>query len=275
MLKKVFFIILVIVHFSTISAENKIYAINNTSLHTDKHQNSLTEITLCEGDDLSLTAEFFVGATYKWFTSDNKTINSIDLVRSNISVNMAGIYLLTISNNGCNDTAEINIIVIPKPNAGTNGSLNILKGISPSEQELFNALGGNPEQNGVWTTNNNAYTYTVNSNTCKSTAKATVNIIEDVKITNAFTPNKDGINDTWVILSDLSKIYPKNKLFIFNRHGNKVYQAAPYKNNWDGIANSNLIINSHSKLPVGAYYYVLKLNDINNTAFKGWVYINY
>ncbi|MCG8742097.1 hypothetical protein G1K53_09635 [Tenacibaculum finnmarkense] len=145
MLKKVFFIILVIVHFSTISAENKIYAINNTSLHTDKHQNSLTEITLCEGEDLSLTAEFFVGATYKWFTSDNKTINSIDLVRSNISVNMAGIYLLTISNNGCNDTAEINIIVIPKPNAGTNGSLNILKGISPSEQELFNALGGNPE----------------------------------------------------------------------------------------------------------------------------------
>ncbi|WBX72546.1 gliding motility-associated C-terminal domain-containing protein [Tenacibaculum pacificus] len=272
MVKKVFFILLVMLHFSTSYAANKIYTINDL----DKHQNSLTEVTICEGENLALTAQFFEEATYKWFTSDEKTINNIDLFRSNISVEMAGTYLLTIYNNGCNDTAQINVIVIPKPNAGINGSLDIIKGFTPTQEELFDALGGNPEENGVWTKIKNTYTYTVNSkNKCSNIAKSTVNITENIQLTNGFSPNNDSVNDTWVILSEISIKYPNNKLLVFNRHGNKVYQAAPYKNNWDGIANSNLIINKTTKLPIGPYYYVLELNNTSNTMLKGWVYINY
>ncbi|WP_064966412.1 gliding motility-associated C-terminal domain-containing protein [Tenacibaculum ovolyticum] len=273
MVKKILFILLVILHFSTSYATNKIYTINNL----DKHQNSLTEVTICEGENLALTAHFYLGANYQWFTPDQKIISTIDLVRTKVSTEMAGIYILIINNNGCDDKAEIDVIIIPKPNAGSDGYLEIIKGLTPTQEELFSALGGTPDKDGIWTKNkNNIYTYTVSSkNNCKSNSKATIKIIENIEITNGFSPNNDQINDTWVITSNLLKNYPENNLLVFNRHGNKVYEASPYNNDWDGIANSNLIINRNTKLPPGPYYYILKLNNPSNNFLKGWVYINY
>ncbi|CAA0192818.1 gliding motility-associated C-terminal domain-containing protein [Tenacibaculum maritimum] len=238
--------------------------------------NSLSEITICEGETLELTAAPIQGAQYEWKTVKNETVMGIDLIRTNISIDMEGEYSLKVTLNGCTNITFINVIVLPKPNAGINGTLHLIEGITPTTEELFSALGGNPSTKGTWSFKNNIYTYTVTAtNSCKSTATSTVTITNTISIVNGFSPNGDNINDTWQILPDLLNRYPNNILTVFNRYGNIVHKAAPYKNDWNAVSNGKAIINNRKKLPPASYYYVLQLNNPHKTIFKGWVYINY
>ena len=84
-------------------------------------------------------------------------------------------------------------------------------------------------------------------------------------IPNAISPNGDGKNDVWK-LDFLSLLYPNASVEIYNRWGENVYSAeGNYTNPWDGTYKGQL-------LPVGTYYYILKLNDANNTEpFKGGI----
>jgi len=84
-------------------------------------------------------------------------------------------------------------------------------------------------------------------------------------IYNEFSPNDDGINDTFEI--DCIQNYKDNALSVFNRWGTTVYQKINYDNSWDGISNTG------KELPVGTYYYVLKLNDGSKDK-TGWLFIN-
>ncbi|MNJ86419.1 hypothetical protein D3C87_39130 [compost metagenome] len=89
-------------------------------------------------------------------------------------------------------------------------------------------------------------------------------------ISNAFTPDGDGINETWVI--EGIENYPDNELTVFNRWGNLVFSADGYLNNWTGTSNSNLNIGG-TELPTGTYYYVLDTKDETAGVLKGYVYI--
>ena len=68
-------------------------------------------------------------------------------------------------------------------------------------------------------------------------------------ISSLFTPNGDGMNDYWYI-PDLEE-YGNIKVTVYNRYGQKVYEAESYKNDWDGTWNG-------SPLPSASYYYVIK-----------------
>jgi gliding motility-associated-like protein len=91
-----------------------------------------------------------------------------------------------------------------------------------------------------------------------------------IQIPEIFTPNNDGINETFEIpgLED----YPNNSIQIFNRWGSTVLNAAPYENNWNGNSTSNLIL-GEGELPTGTYYYILDLNGDGSTIYKGYVYL--
>jgi gliding motility-associated-like protein len=71
-----------------------------------------------------------------------------------------------------------------------------------------------------------------------------------VFVANAFTPNGDGINDTW----DIQNItqYPNCTVEVFNRYGQKMFYSIGYPQNWAGKSNG-------AELPVGTYYYIIKL----------------
>jgi len=88
---------------------------------------------------------------------------------------------------------------------------------------------------------------------------------------NEFSPNGDGVNDTFVI--DCLERYSNNKLEVYNRWGNIVYSKKGYFNDWDGSSNGRAVINQSDKLPVGTYYYVLDLGD-GSDPLVGWLYIN-
>uniref|UniRef100_UPI00398C606D DUF7507 domain-containing protein n=1 Tax=Winogradskyella sp. A2 TaxID=3366944 RepID=UPI00398C606D len=90
-------------------------------------------------------------------------------------------------------------------------------------------------------------------------------------IYNEFSPNGDGVNETFVI--DCLERFPNNKLEVYNRWGNIVYSKNGYLNDWDGTSNGRALINESDKLPVGTYYYVLDLGDGSDPRV-GWLYIN-
>jgi gliding motility-associated-like protein len=90
-------------------------------------------------------------------------------------------------------------------------------------------------------------------------------VCEGFEFDNLITPNSDGANDVWIVPGIES--FPNNELQIFNRWGNVVYQVKPYTNNWAGT-------NTQGKpLPVGAYFYILKLNNTEKTVYSGSISI--
>ena len=97
-------------------------------------------------------------------------------------------------------------------------------------------------------------------------------IITYLIIPNAFSPDGDGINDTWTIRGDLSENYPNNQIRIFNRWGVSVYETKGYQNDWNG-SNYNSSGSTSSNLPVGTYFYLLDLNGDGSNVKKGYVYL--
>ena len=75
-----------------------------------------------------------------------------------------------------------------------------------------------------------------------------VKVLKSPMIPNAFSPNGDGINDTWII--QYLESYPGTTVDVFNRYGQKVFSSIGYTTPWDGRYNGKI-------LPVGTYYYVI------------------
>jgi gliding motility-associated-like protein len=87
-----------------------------------------------------------------------------------------------------------------------------------------------------------------------------------VKPTDAFTPNGDGINDTWRIFDGTCTAI--SQVAVFNRYGNEVFKSGNYKNDWNGSYKGN-------PLPDGTYYYVITYQLVNSRSvyIKGSVTI--
>lgn len=83
---------------------------------------------------------------------------------------------------------------------------------------------------------------------------------EQLTVPSGFSPDGDGINDFFVI-PDLNERFPNNELLIVNRWGDRVFEAKPYLNDWDGTTDNLTLKISGNRLVDGTYFYVLKLED--------------
>lgn len=86
-----------------------------------------------------------------------------------------------------------------------------------------------------------------------------------IRPNNTFTPNDDGINDTWII-SGIDG-FTSARVSVFNRWGQLVYQATPYSNafGWNGKQGN-------SSLPAATYYYVISIfNNCVSQTINGTV----
>ena len=92
----------------------------------------------------------------------------------------------------------------------------------------------------------------------------------DFHIPEGFSPNGDLTNDLFIIRGIIR--FPSNNFAVYNRWGNKVYGATPYKNTWDGKSESKFNVGG-DVLPVGTYFYVLDLGD-GTDVYKGTIYLN-
>jgi gliding motility-associated-like protein len=94
--------------------------------------------------------------------------------------------------------------------------------------------------------------------TIRDTSGLCVNKTIDFLILNYpkfFTPNDDGINDTWNI-TDLQNDLDSN-ITIYDRFGKIITKIKPYEKGWDGY-NSN-----GDKLPSSDYWFLVKYNKNN------------
>ena len=66
---------------------------------------------------------------------------------------------------------------------------------------------------------------------------------------NQFSPNGDGIDDTWQI-TDIEQA-PQLAILVFDRTGQVVFQTTSYQNDWDGTSNGKQL------LPA-TYYFVIR-----------------
>ncbi len=93
---------------------------------------------------------------------------------------------------------------------------------------------------------------------------------ETLFIPEGFSPNGDGINDFFVIplLEEDPESYPRAELTVFNRMGQVVYHAQPYRNDWDGTARGSL-----QPLPEGTYWYFFTPDPKRSGRHQGMVTI--
>ncbi|HNQ68964.1 MAG TPA: gliding motility-associated C-terminal domain-containing protein [Bacteroidales bacterium] len=76
--------------------------------------------------------------------------------------------------------------------------------------------------------------------------------VDCIRIPSAFTPNGDGVNDTWEIQG--WEIFPSVILWVYNRWGQELYKAEYGDEFWDGKYEGKFV-------PAGSYVYVL---DVRN-----------
>ena len=91
---------------------------------------------------------------------------------------------------------------------------------------------------------------------CSITLTQVVGFDDTVFVPNIFTPNDDGVNETFTIRN-----LPSSGiiLIVSNRWGKVVYETQNYQNDWDGGDNSD-----------GTYFYRIKVNEV---VYNGWVEI--
>ncbi|MDB5211389.1 MAG: hypothetical protein JWQ30_2216 [Sediminibacterium sp.] len=83
---------------------------------------------------------------------------------------------------------------------------------------------------------------------CSVSDEIFIKVLRSPEVPNAFSPNGDGINDTWRI--KYLESYPGASIEVFNRYGQRVFYSVGYDVEWDGNVNGKA-------LPVGTYYYII------------------
>jgi gliding motility-associated-like protein len=84
--------------------------------------------------------------------------------------------------------------------------------------------------------------------------KARYSVPEDkLKIVNAFSPNGDGINDTWVIPE--LRFYNQVEVEVFDRSGVRLFHATNPELGWDGKDHNG-------QVRQGAYLYIVQVKDL-------------
>ena len=102
-----------------------------------------------------------------------------------------------------------------------------------------------------------AGTYTIiltvtNAAGCTDTAMAIIDANGGIVIPNIFTPNGDGSNDDWFVLTGNLTEYG---LHIFNRWGQLVFESTDINEKWDGKYKG-------ADCTDGTYYYVLQAKTV-------------
>lgn len=154
------------------------------------------------------------------------TVNSVPIVNvgPDITVLEGGTAPLPAAASGDNLT----YLWSPATNLSNPNVLNPM--VSPSSEDL-------------------TYTLTVSTELgCSTSGKITVYALKAPVVPTAFSPNGDGVNDTWNI--KYLDTYNDCVVEVFNRYGTIVYYSTGYPLPWDGKSKN-------IDLPVGVYYYLI------------------
>ncbi|MES2680660.1 MAG: gliding motility-associated C-terminal domain-containing protein [Bacteroidota bacterium] len=227
------------------------------------------DTTICSAGSVVLTGTNSAGvAQYNWIMlPGTATVATTANFTPPLSAGSSTYVLLTVSSvPGCfdRDTVVVNTFPEITVDAGPDAIIPVFSNVS---------IGGNPTSVGAvsltWTpsfslsdgsasnpvaSNTVDVTYTVtasDANGCTVSDTVRVQLYPEVKISNGFSPNGDGKNDSWII--DYIDQFPDNTVEIYNRWGERLFNSQGYQTPFNGQYRGK-------DLPVGTYYYIINLN---------------
>ena len=199
--------------------------------------------------------------TYKWTDKNGNVISTEETA----TVSSGGVYSITVTSTlNCQSVrkitvtesiiANISIEDIKIIDNSSNNTIQIITannnlGIGDYEFSLDNGFG--PYQDVPLFENVEAGLHTIfvrDKNNC-GIANIDISLIG---FPNFFTPNGDGINDTWQVLGVISQ--PSSKIYIFDKFGKLLSQIDAKGFGWDGYYNGK-------QLPSTDYWYMVQLED--------------
>lgn len=143
--------------------------------------------------------------------------------------------------NGSTNITPVNILWTPNVYISDPGSL--ITSVSPQNDQLY-------------------YLTITGQGGCTGYDSVQVRVLDKIVVPNVFSPNHDGINDTWMI-NGLNS-YPSVQVAIYDRDGRAVFTSRGYNQPWDGTINGRPV-------PVATYYYVITIGGENGGTLSGYV----
>jgi gliding motility-associated-like protein len=227
------------------------------------------DTTLCSVPGFILNGDTTGATMMQWVQLPAGTVLGTTLTQSVVPVAGDTTQYVLIANNGTcvnRDTISIIMNTTPVPDAGTSavvfvGQQTTLGG-SPTnpggsgtivwhpKAGLSDSAAANPTVTPQTTTQ---YTvYVTNAAGCTGWDTITITVLPTFVVPNGFSPNGDGYNETWQI--DYIYMFPNCEVEVYNRWGEQLFYSKGYNSPWNGKYNGK-------DLPVGTYYYVIRLND--------------
>jgi gliding motility-associated-like protein len=222
------------------------------------------DTTICYGGSIQLSGQG--SHTPSWdpspFLSDPAIANPI---ASHVTEETT--FVLTITEEtspfGCYDKDSIHVSLYPNTGIEVNSDTLIMSGASIQLEAVGGPFFGYRWEPSSWLDNSTIpdpiatpenpiryWVYATNEFGCEEVDSVFIDVVEDLKVYNVFSPNGDGINDYFEI--DRAENFPDMRVEIYSRWGDLLYSTVGYDsgNMWDGTARGK-------EAPVGTYYYVI------------------
>ena len=246
--------------YARIENDNDCFGLNVINLIVKPLPNfTLTQFGLLCLNDISqptqLTAQMVnpLSHSFLWMPT-NETTQSIDVTQN-------GTYTVTVTNNTTSCSKTLDIVV-------TGSEIATIQDIEIVELSDNNSVE-------IIVTGSGDYVYSLDNENEYQTSNLFENVtmgfhivyIKDLKgcgivkkeisvlgVPQFFTPNGDGINDTWNIKGVNDKFYSNSIIYIFDRFGKLIKQIKPFGPGWDGMYNGQVLTSTD-------YWYSIKFDD--------------
>lgn len=254
----------------------------------------VSNMEFCQSEDATIADLQPNGPSYIWYATENGT----SPLSSDMVLTSGNYYVAAVSPFGCVSQKAMVVVTItdlPAPTLETDGqNFCGLDSPAPTLAELSANVNGTGTivwydalQNGnqlpysqvlqdgmtYFGFDSSAVTGCVSENALAVTVSLS-HCGEDeyeLMIPDGFSPNGDGINDTFNI-PNIEFLFPDFTLEIYNRYGNVMYKGNRNTPDWDGRSNQSTIIDGVA--PNGVYFYIVNFNKNKKPAQQGRLYLN-
>lgn len=231
-------------------ADTLVVALTNDLFEVDLGEDT----TFCQNETWLLEPELISDATYLW--QDGTSTFEYEIIDP-------GIYWLEVQQKHCVAIDSITIYNDLPPQVNMGPDLVICENeeirIFPTSTRALSFEWQDGSTKPYFDANEKGtYQLTVSNECGSDTDELILNVFQcdpcNIFVPNAFSPNKDGSNDGFQVLSNCEFI--QFDLQIYDRWGNQVYGSINQQDTWDGLLKGR-------DCPTGVYAFILKIKWLN------------
>jgi gliding motility-associated-like protein len=212
----------------------------------------------CASDSVAFTvttSQSLLPATQYWVMVSGASSGPLTAAQCTFNISVSGPGV---------DIVDVDFDAGPDVSIPVGGSVQLhAVGGTTYEWSPTSGLSGNTVPDPVAQPNESTiYTVSTEINGCTYEDAVRVDVVRLISPVNTFTPNGDGINDTWDIPG--IRDYPQADVSIYDRWGQRVFHSIGYREPFDGAG-----------LPTATYYWYIQLNDVRGKSdpYTGYVTI--